>query len=220
MSKPAAPKNGLLPISVQERADIEFLNAHFFRILEASERIQADPELKYCTSELFHVGLMYVIGNRHQIPLGLLLQTWAQGRLIGFCKACGNRTLHAWCGGGSPLSGTHSFTGFCTHCKEMHAGRGVALRDTKNPDDDYWFTELARLAREYDSPPWSLPRDWGQELCAYGQPRVQASVSVGGRLLPSADIIEGLRGSPAPALHPPGTPRARRLRELLALLQT
>lgn len=99
----------------QERA---LLAEHIGAILDANALVAADPALAACAPRPAYVSCTLLGGVN--VPLGVLLATWQQGRWRGECDTCGTRA-YAVSSVGSPLSGTNSTRGVCRACRRFVA---------------------------------------------------------------------------------------------------
>jgi|AGTN01.3.fsa_nt_gi hypothetical protein len=63
----------------------------------------------------------YISGDG-PLPLGYLLQGWREQIFKEPCSACSAEVL-VFAFGGSPLSGAHSWSGFCKVCRTVQSGR-------------------------------------------------------------------------------------------------
>ncbi len=110
----------LLECSPEERRlELKMVRDNLDRILEQADTILETPEKFHCLLHAAHFGL--TTGPNWQIPLGVLLLLWQDGKLITTCLHCAGKThiVGAW---GSPLSGANTFTGICINCKEIVSG--------------------------------------------------------------------------------------------------
>lgn len=100
-------------------------------IMKSSEIIINTPEFFYCEFGSAWLSLAY-IGGDGMIPLGVLLMLWEQGKLMDRCKHCG-ADVYIIGAGGSPLSGSHTWHGFCVGCRQRQIGSKESFREIASP---------------------------------------------------------------------------------------
>lgn len=88
------------------------------------------------------LGICGGIVNRHRpLTLGELFTHYSQGHLISDKSCCGR--VYIFCAGGSVLSGSHQFTGFCSKCNSLvydsFSSYQIILSPffNYNPEEDY-----------------------------------------------------------------------------------
>ncbi len=106
------------PVSSEkdERKDFDLFRDNLDLILESADLIINTPELYYASFNAANINLAYLGG--HQAPIGVLLQLWKDGILMGKCPKCYGK-VYIFCAGGSPLSGSHSCLGICRDCRKI-----------------------------------------------------------------------------------------------------
>jgi hypothetical protein len=114
----------------ERRLELEMVRDNLDRILEQADTILETPEKFHCLLHAAHLGL--VTGPSWQIPLGVLLLLWKDGKLITICPHCAGNT-HILGAGGSPLSGANTFTGICVNCREIVTGRLADFSNVWHP---------------------------------------------------------------------------------------
>ena len=95
-----------------------FLNS-FDTILSNSRTIIENPEYYHCRSINWYIG-NYLTGTTY-ITLGRLLELWNADKFKTRCGNCGG-SVYIFRIGGSILSGTCRWTGWCPICKEEVRG--------------------------------------------------------------------------------------------------
>lgn len=113
----------------------DLLMEHLPLVLANAERILSKKEYFFCVdTSLAFLSIAYGTGG--PIPLGVLVQLWQAGELIKQCPECDGKLYVLGCGG-SPLSGTHSWWGFCPECKKrIHRSNEGKFRDLYVPIQD------------------------------------------------------------------------------------
>ncbi|MGE4446549.1 MAG: hypothetical protein AB7C92_07890 [Synergistaceae bacterium] len=150
-------------------------------IWENRVRIINDEALSETRLYFSGLSLAYVSGGG--LTLGMLLKLWNNGEWTTKCPFCGG-TVRIFSWGGSPLTGSNKYHGFCTSCKRERADSGdnfiqnvrSALRmisDRKaryakaHPDRasnnvppkvvNYDFRTLSKKWTEYEKDPEKIP---------------------------------------------------------------
>jgi len=105
--------------SDEQREDFRLFCDHFDLIKENAKMIIEDAKLFYCKFHFAMVG-NYIMGVRY-LPVGVLLLLWEEESMTDYCLECGNK-IYIIGAGGSPLSGTNSYWGYCPCCKKEVRG--------------------------------------------------------------------------------------------------
>lgn len=92
--------------------NLELIRAHEKTILECAEYFFCDIPFASCSWPY--------IGGDGPLCLGYLLLGWRDGLLIEPCPGCGGECL-VTSFAGSPLSGSNSWSGFCSNCKKKYS---------------------------------------------------------------------------------------------------
>jgi len=131
-----SPK-GLSPMELRagERA---LFTAHYPLLWEARSIIFSTPEMYNAPLSFSALSCAYIGGG--PLCLGILLELWDNGNWTVACSECGGvcRIVY-W--GGSPLSGTNKWSGFCILCNKDCNGIVTSL-------DEISFLKEAHIARK------------------------------------------------------------------------
>lgn len=68
------------------------------------------------------IGFAY-IGGITEIKKEQLESLWKKGLMKSICPKCNSERFLVYSGGGSPLTGSGSFWGYCFDCEETHKDR-------------------------------------------------------------------------------------------------
>lgn len=90
-------------------------------ILEQAEEILRYRDLFFCAPDIAWCSWPY-FGGDGPLSFGFLISGWYDGILLEPCPDCG-KTVLVYCFGGSPLSGSNSWTGVCVVCREEKSAR-------------------------------------------------------------------------------------------------
>lgn len=91
-------------------------------VLARQSEILGNKDLLFCPLSFAWCSWPYVSGDG-PLCLGYLLLAWNKGILTEPCSECGGKVL-VTSFGGSPLSGSCSWTGICMVCLEKRSARG------------------------------------------------------------------------------------------------
>lgn len=128
-------------------------------ILDHSQSIINCPKYFFCSLPFAFCSWPYVSGDG-PLVLGYLILGWQSGHLIAPCANC-NGDVHLISFGGSPLSGSNVWHGFCVSCQQ--AMRGSSAGSTFRQRMDFVcevrkrFPTHASVWEEYDGDVFS----WG-----------------------------------------------------------
>lgn len=100
--------------------NIELLRAHEKTILECAEYFFCDIAFASCSWP-------YVTGDG-PLCLGYLLLGWREGLLLESCPTCVGECL-VTSFSGSPLSGSQTWSAFCTNCKTMQTSKNQPVQN-------------------------------------------------------------------------------------------
>jgi len=100
-------------------------------IIENSDTILKREEFFFCEFGSAFLSIAY-IAKGGPIPLGVLISLWQRGEFIDKCSHCGG-DVYIIGAGGSPLSGTHSFWGYCGQCGRKQSGKKPTLGELWQP---------------------------------------------------------------------------------------
>lgn len=115
----------------EQRQKEDFLfSRNIDMLLTNTDYIINKPELHFCTFGNAYLSIAYMRGGH--IPLGILLSLWRDNELIDTCPDCGGRLLIIG-SGGSPLSGTHSYWGYCEKCLKRNNGKKESFSNIYTP---------------------------------------------------------------------------------------
>jgi len=107
----------------EKRAQEEqFFCEHLQLLLEHSQDIVPNSEYFFCPPSFACCAFLW-IGGGGALCLGHLLLGWNEGILIEPCPDC-DAKIFVTSFGGSPLSGSNSWSGFCIGCRSRKSGRG------------------------------------------------------------------------------------------------
>jgi hypothetical protein len=114
--------HGYMPEKDQaERRETDFqtLSQNLQLVLDKQEKILGCPD--YFFTPLSFAGCSWpYIGGGGPLCLGYLLLGWNSGLLIEPCPGCGGKALVMFFGG-SPLSGSCGWSGFCVDCQSKQS---------------------------------------------------------------------------------------------------
>src|SRR5579885_1334501 len=91
------------------------------RILANEDQILGCPDYFFTPLSFAYCSWPYV-GGSGPLCLGYLLTGWKDGLFMERCPHCEGPAL-VTSFGGSPLSGSNSWTGYCRHCKKRVSGQ-------------------------------------------------------------------------------------------------
>jgi hypothetical protein len=123
--------------------NIELLRAHEKTFLECAEYFFCDIAFASCSWP-------YVTGDG-SLCLGYLLLGWREGLLLESCPTC-NSECPVTSFSGSPLSGSQSWSGFCTNCKTMQTSKN---KPVQNPLIEK-VTFIIKLRKHYPQKTWQF----------------------------------------------------------------
>lgn len=103
----------------EQHEDFTLFCDHFNLIKQNAKIIIADEKLFYCSFHLAMIG-NYIMGVRY-LPVGLLLLLWEDEMMVDSCQECCNK-IYIIGAGGSPLSGTNRYWGYCPYCEKEVKG--------------------------------------------------------------------------------------------------
>lgn len=171
----------------ETRDELEMLRDNLDRILEQADIILETPEKFHCLLHAAHFGL--TTGPNWQIPLGVLILLWREGKLITTCPHCAGKT-HILRAGGSPFSGANTSTGICINCKEIVTGRLADFPDVWQP-----LLEMRTKYRNYQKVLRKRTRvfSWKEGVSGVETPEVVLQNAVQGISLKS--LVRGLATS-------------------------
>ena len=92
--------------------NLDLIWANEKTILECAEYFFCDIPFASCSWPY--------VGGDGPLCLGYLLLGWSDGLLVEPCPGCGGECL-VTSFGGSPLSGSNSWSGFCSNCKKKYS---------------------------------------------------------------------------------------------------
>lgn len=95
------------------RATLPLLLANESAILQCAEYFYSQPAFSWCSCAFIAGG---------PLPIGYLILSWQNDRLIGNCPHCASKVL-VTSFAGSPLTGSNWWKGFCRSCNHMKVGR-------------------------------------------------------------------------------------------------
>jgi hypothetical protein len=123
--------------------NIELLRAHEKNILECAEYFFCDIAFASCSWP-------YVTGDG-PLCLGYLLLGWREGLLLESCPTCNSECI-VTSFGGSPLSGSQSWSGFCTNCKTMQTSKNKPVQNPITKKIQF----IVNLRKHYPQKTWQL----------------------------------------------------------------
>lgn len=123
--------------------NIELLRAHEKTILECGEYFFCDIAFASCSWP-------YVTGDG-PLCLGYLLLGWREGLLLESCPTCNSKCL-VTSFSGSPLSGSQSWSGFCTNCKTMQSSQNQPVQNQLTKKIQF----IVNLRKHYPQKTWQL----------------------------------------------------------------
>lgn len=112
--------------SLDESSEFDVFLSHLELILNNSANILKRSEYFFCPLSFAWCSWPYFSGDG-PLWLGFLLLGWQDGILTEHCVDC-NSTVLVTSFGGSPLSGTNSYSGICTTCLSRKYGRGATQK--------------------------------------------------------------------------------------------
>lgn len=101
--------------------DFQVFTAAIDQVLDKEESILSCPDYFFTPLSFASCSWPYV-GGSGPLCLGYLMLGWKVGLLIEDCPKCREKAL-VTSFGGSPLSGSNSWTGFCTKCRVKVSGK-------------------------------------------------------------------------------------------------
>ena len=102
------------------QAHLDVLCQNIPLLLANIDTVMQNKEYFFCTlPQVFASTAFY--GPNGLIPLGVLLQLWRDGEMKTECPSC-RGDLYIYNFGGSPLSGSNYYNGFCMGCGERRRG--------------------------------------------------------------------------------------------------
>jgi hypothetical protein len=142
-------------------------------ILDHADDILANERYFYCYQCTAFLSVAYHGGG--QLPLGVLILLWRQGEMLDTCTKCGG-TVHIFGVGGSPLSGSHSWWGFCIQC-------GSRVRGHREDFGSLW-RPVSKMLKDYKNEPviqrgelpewsWADPPTSGRAPDVVIKPRIE-----------------------------------------------
>jgi hypothetical protein len=93
-------------------------------ILANKDKILSSLQLSAIAIDGCYLSLAYIGGG--DIPIKLLFELWDEGEMRPNCKQC-NFSAYAIGMGGSPLSGSHRWWGYCLECNDYITGSETAF---------------------------------------------------------------------------------------------
>jgi hypothetical protein len=93
-------------------------------ILKHESDILANSNYFFCTPSFAWCSVLYFAGDG-PLSIGHLLKGWRDGMFTEPCSECGDKIL-LFCFGGSPLSGSSGWSGYCLTCVKQISGDGMA----------------------------------------------------------------------------------------------
>ncbi len=115
---------GYIPVSKDKKTWKQDFNTFFERldeILSSRELILSDRKLFFTTLSFAFCSWPYIQGSG-PLCLGYLLSGWENGIFIESCPDCSCSAL-VTAFGGSPLSGSNSWSGYCRNCHKRVTGK-------------------------------------------------------------------------------------------------
>lgn len=103
-------------------------------IIESFDTILKREEFFFCEFGSAFLSMAY-IAKGGPIPLGVLISLWQDGDFIDKCSHCGGE-VYIIGAGGSPLSGGHSFWGYCGQCGNKQSGKKSTFGELWHPVDE------------------------------------------------------------------------------------
>ncbi len=103
-------------------------NQDFDSFINTLDEILSNQELILSNEDLFFTPLSFAycswpyVQGSGPLCLGYLISGWEDGLFIESCPDCSNRAL-VTSFGGSPLSGSNSWSGYCRNCKKRVSGK-------------------------------------------------------------------------------------------------
>jgi hypothetical protein len=113
------------PKDQADRRDTEFqtFSQNHRLLLDKQEEILSCPDYFYTPLAFAGCSWPY-IGGGGPLCMGYLLLGWQSGLLIEPCPGCGGKALVTFFGG-SPLSGSCGWSGFCMDCQSEQSANGT-----------------------------------------------------------------------------------------------
>lgn len=113
------------------QAQLDALCQNIPLLLANIDTVMQNKEYFFCTIlQVFASTAFY--GPNGPIPLGVLLQLWRDGEMKTECPSCQGE-LYIYNFGGSPLSGSNYYNGFCAECGVRHHGTCKNFQDLYQP---------------------------------------------------------------------------------------
>jgi hypothetical protein len=115
--------------NARKDVDREAIAREFELFLSNAQIIMEHQEEILGCKDYFFVPLAFAgcsfayVGGGGPLCLGYLLLGWSDGILIELCTTCGEQ-VRVVSFGGSPLSGSTAWSGFCVNCSKEKSGRG------------------------------------------------------------------------------------------------
>ncbi len=110
--------------------ELEMVRDNLEKLLQQATTIIDTPEKFYCCLHSAYLGL--TIGPYWQIPLGVLILLWQDGKMTSTCPHCSGK-VYILGAGGSPLSGSHKYHGICIDCREIISERLTGFAEIWQP---------------------------------------------------------------------------------------
>lgn len=106
-------------------------------LVENIPLLMSHVEVVVNRAEFFHIrfGFMHLgttISGTTYLPLGIILGLWENYNWIGKCRDCGSK-VYITSAGGSGLSGSHHYSGFCTTCVKHFYGHFSSFGELRGP---------------------------------------------------------------------------------------
>lgn len=109
-----------------------------------AERITGDPRLAAVTHPSAALSIAYL--GDGLVPIGALLRLWAMDAWTATCLDCGGRVLITSVGG-SPLSGSHAWSGVCSECHQRASYRDAPGLRPATSFAPLWTAALPSIVR-------------------------------------------------------------------------
>jgi len=99
-------------------------------IISHVNAITSRKELFYTELSFGHIST--TLTGTAVLPIGVLVLLWRNREFLASCSDCGGRA-YIVCAAGSPLSGSHQYTGICPVCRKVVYGTKRTFRQLYGP---------------------------------------------------------------------------------------
>ncbi len=110
-------------------------------IISHVDTIISRKELFYTELSFGHIST--TLTGTEVLPIGVLVLLWRNREFLASCSVCGGK-VYIVCAAGSPLSGSHQYTGICPVCKKVVYGSKRTFRELYGP-----VHEIAKIYPNY-----------------------------------------------------------------------